>query len=253
MRNFLFLTFCVSVASCNPKKPTEASATLPVKDTVINNVKPVIVVDTSPVFGIDIAKYQGDLTTEIGPEDKLDFIICKATEGETYTDPDFENNWKTIKTKGLIRGSYHFYRSNDDPAKQAQFFVQTLKGLDSMDLPPILDIEGGSLVGAVDPKNLQKDLLAFLKEVEKLCKKKPIIYSGLSFSNKYLISEELAVYDLWLAEYNGKEKPRVPDNWKDKGYLMWQKTDHYNIESDTTDFDIFSGNKVNFLNYIRTH
>lgn len=248
-----FLAFVLSCAltACTSEKEPENVANNPIQENNENAINSSSKIDTSKVFGIDVAKYQGDLVSEITSDDNLDFIICKATEGETYTDPDFTMNWQFIKIKDLIRGSYHFYRSNDDPIKQAQFFVQTLKGIDSTDLPPMLDIEEGSIVGTITPQKLQADLLTFLKEVEKLSKKKPIIYSGLSFSNKYLNNPDLTKYDLWLAEYNGKGQPTVPNNWNGKGYLIWQKNDKYSINSDTTDFDVYNGSKNEFSKYIK--
>ena len=47
--------------------------------------------------GIDISKYQGDEVAMLNKhKDALSFIICKATEGVTFTDPDFIMNWKLI-------------------------------------------------------------------------------------------------------------------------------------------------------------
>ena len=63
------------------------------------------------VYGIDVSDFQGDEVDFLDKQkDSLSFVICKATEGITYTDPEFQNNWKTIPEKGFIRGAYHFYR-----------------------------------------------------------------------------------------------------------------------------------------------
>ncbi len=245
----LYLSTCF-LLSCTSSAPEQTGAKPALTDS--SKTMPVSVVDTTPAFGIDVAKYQGNLVSEIGPEDKLDFIICKATEGITYVDPDFTNNWQTINSKGLIRGAYHFYRSNDDPQQQAQFFAKTLNGLNNTDLPPVLDIEGGGLVGNIDAATLQKDVLTFLQNLEVLCKRKPVIYTGLNFANQYLSNNTaLATYPLWIAEYNGKSAPVIPDSWKQNGYVIWQKSDKYDVHSDTTDFDTFNGHKQGLLEFIR--
>jgi lysozyme len=73
------------------------------------------------VYGIDISHHQNNEIDYISKTlDSLSFVICKATEGVTYTDPLFSKNWKTIKARGFIRGAYHFYRSDDDPIAQVQ-------------------------------------------------------------------------------------------------------------------------------------
>jgi lysozyme len=61
------------------------------------------------VCGIDISKFQGNEINQLNKQtDQLTFIICKATEGITYTDPDFKTNWPMIQSKGYVRGAYHF-------------------------------------------------------------------------------------------------------------------------------------------------
>ena len=52
---------------------------------------------------------------------------------------------------------------------------------------------------------------------------------------------EFANYDLWLAEYSGNEKPKVPNTWKEKGYKIWQKSASYKIDSKNVDFDEYTG------------
>ena len=48
-----------------------------------------------------------------------------------------------LKHNNITRGSYHFYRSNDDPIKQASFFTKTVQPYLKADIPLVLDIEQG--------------------------------------------------------------------------------------------------------------
>ena len=48
-------------------------------------------------------------------------------------------------------------------------------------------------------------------------------------------------YELWLAEYTNRDQPTVPDVWKSKGYLIWQKSESYTVYSDKSDLDEFNG------------
>ncbi|MET0394981.1 MAG: GH25 family lysozyme, partial [Chitinophagaceae bacterium] len=196
-------------------------------------------------YGIDISKYQGNIVSDIISKDALSFVICKATEGETYTDPDFSTNWQAIKAKNLIRGAYHFYHTDDDPVVQARFFIQTLQagGMSNTDLPPILDIETGSLGGTINTTDIQNNALTFLTQVEQLSQRTPILYSSLYFANKYLDNPAFARYPLWIAEYSGGITPLLPQAWQQKGYIIWQRNSTYTIDSDTTDYDVFNGTR----------
>jgi GH25 family lysozyme M1 (1,4-beta-N-acetylmuramidase) len=200
----------------------------------------------STLYGIDVSKYNGDVITEINAEDSLSFMICKATEGVTITDPDFLSNWQAMKTKGMIKGAYHFYRVNDDPRKQANHFWKTIQKIDSLDIAPIVDIEQGSIArsGVVDMMKLERELFQFLNYIETKSGRIPMIYTDLSFANTYLKHDVFARYPLWLAEYTSDDVPVVPHTWNKKGVRIWQKKDSYNIASHPTDFDVFFGSKT---------
>ena len=95
--------------SCNSTKKETSPIELKTK---VENIGSKKYKKQPKIYGIDISMYQGKEVGEIHKKnDSLGFIICKATEGITYTDPDFSYNWKNIKEKSFIRGAYHFYRS----------------------------------------------------------------------------------------------------------------------------------------------
>lgn len=219
----------------------ETGSTSP-KDTVPTQVDSTneATIDTIH-YGIDISHFQGDILNLLSATDSIKFVICKATEGVTYIDPNFKMNWKSIKEKGLIRGAYHFYHDNDDPVKQARFFVEQLIGLDSSDITPVLDIEEGGLSEGVSIEKMQKDILVFLETVENLTGRKPILYTDYNFAMVNLSDPKLQNYDLWLAEYSKLPSPKIPTLWKNKGFKIWQKTARYVVDGDTSDFDIYYG------------
>lgn len=196
--------------------------------------------------GIDISKYQGDEAAEIGPEDSLTFIICKATEGLTLVDPDFKTNMNTIKTKQLLCGAYHFYHTNEDPVQQAKFFWNTIGAYkNEIHIAPVVDIEDGSMPKGAkgNASKIQEDLKMFLTQLEQLCGRKPMIYTGYDFGTGYLTNDSFSQYALWLAEYSGTPEPKVPAVWKSTGYKIWQKRDNYTINSTQNDFDVYYGTK----------
>jgi GH25 family lysozyme M1 (1,4-beta-N-acetylmuramidase) len=54
------------------------------------------------------------------------FGIAKATEGTGWTDSTFAGNWANLRSAGMPRGAYHFFRPADSPADQAAFFWGTV-------------------------------------------------------------------------------------------------------------------------------
>lgn len=204
------------------------------------------------VNGIDISKFQNNEISSFSIlHDSLDFIICKATEGMTYTDPKFKQNWKMIKENHFIRGAYHFYRSDDDPLAQAAFFLDAIFDIQNTDLPPIIDFEELSIDKSQSTERIQSRLLIFLNEIKIKSKRKPIIYTDINTGNKYLNKLDFSDYPLWVADYNGKSKPNLPIAWKSSGWLIWQRSDEYKINNITNDSDVFNGSIEDLKGFIK--
>lgn len=196
-------------------------------------------------YGVDISKWNGNIVKDINAIDSLTFVICKATEGISIVDTEFASNWKMVKERGLIRGAYHFYKTKEDPIRQAEFFLSKIDDLGSTDIAPIVDIEAQSLPLKinVDKTNVQIDLLLFLKHIKFKSERLPIIYSSRAFANEYLTHQTFSEYPLWLAEYTNQSSPSVPKVWQEQGYKIWQKSNSYSVNSKKVDFDIYYGKK----------
>jgi lysozyme len=196
----------------------------------------------NPTFGIDISHHNNNIVNLLSLKgDSISFVICKATEGVTYTDPHFFDNWSMIKEKGLIRGAYHFYRTNDDPINQAQLFCAIISDRDSTDLPPVIDFENGSVVDSDSISSIQSNLIIFINEIEQRMKVKPIIYTSPNCANKYLNNAFFSQYSLWIADYSSVDTPRIPNIWSSKPFLIWQRTDDYSFDNYTLDADLYNG------------
>ena len=53
------------------------------------------------VIGVDVSSYQGDIDWEILSSQDISFAFIKATEGSSYVDPYFENNWENAADTDL--------------------------------------------------------------------------------------------------------------------------------------------------------
>ena len=170
-------------------------------------------------FGFDISHYQNkeDIkwdSLSIGNRAiPLKFVLLRATMGNQKTDKNFDHFWTTAKQHELLRGAYHFYRPDEDPIKQANSFLATVK-LESGDLPPVLDIE--KLPRQKSKQQLIEDLKVWLKIMEATYGTKPIIYTYYHYY-KDVLKDDFTDYPLWLANYNDVPAPSPDENW-----MFWQ-------------------------------
>ncbi|MCA1702103.1 MAG: glycoside hydrolase family 25 protein [Actinobacteria bacterium] len=131
-------------------------------------------------LGIDISHWQGDIDWSYLATGNVKFVIAKATEGQDYVDPMYDDNKAGATGIGLKFTGYHFARPDatlGDAAKEAAHFVQTAK-LAKGNLIPALDLEAN---GGLSVTALQTWVRQWLKKVTSLVGAKPMIYSSPSF------------------------------------------------------------------------
>ncbi|NNE26941.1 MAG: hypothetical protein HKN09_08875 [Saprospiraceae bacterium] len=194
------------------------------------------------VYGIDISKFQSNEIEDIDLGNvNFGFIICKATEGVTYTDSMFNENWKALSSEELVRGAYHFYRTQDRPKKQVDHYLKTIGALNDKDFPPIIDFEEKSIDGTVNKIKVQKDLLKCFELLENKSRRTPILYTDLNIANTYLTDAKWADYPIWIAVYRNTEAPELPKVWQGQNWTLWQKSDSYSMDNIKNDLDVFNG------------
>jgi lysozyme len=195
-----------------------------------------------------VSHFQGDIDWQKIKDAQVSFVYDKATQGSTYKDPKYLKNKAGAQAVSLLHGSYHFFTSNEDAKEQAAHFVSVVD-YNFGNLPPVLDLEQGSIKGVVDVPSFQKEVLIWLKEVENKLDIKPIIYTNHPFGEQYLNHSEFVNFELWIAEY-GVEKPKIPPIWQEKGWLIWQRSDRGKVEGAVgdVDHDLYNPQKPFLLN-----
>ncbi|MFK7785897.1 MAG: GH25 family lysozyme [Crocinitomicaceae bacterium] len=235
------LTSCTTETTSEDNLPNEQNSETTVDDETSSNSNNEVV-EASITYGIDISKWQGDEMSLLSKEnDSLSFVICRSSEGITYTDPTFVQNWKLCKEKGFIRGAYHFYLSDDAPEEQAEHFANVIKDMEDSDLPPIIDFEEGSIAKGSNKETVIEDLWKFIFALEQKTGRTPIIYTDENIGNSYLTASRFTNYPLWVANYTNAEAPTMPGAWKGTDWMLWQKSDNYQVENIKNDFDCFNG------------
>lgn len=190
---------------------------------------------------IDISHFQNVIDPgKLAIQDILSGVLCKATQGNDFTDSTFAFRMRRLDEIGLVKGAYHFYDPTIDPVAQAQYFTSVISAY--CPLIPALDLEEGKVLGWTELSNDENcsRVQDFLDEFARHFKGLPHIYTSASFMESYLKGLNLSAYPLWVADYS-QNPPRLPSPWI--SYSIWQK-----IAGDTevgiigsVDLDEFNG------------
>lgn len=96
-----------------------------------------------PVQGIDVASHQGNVNWAKVKGAGARFVYVKATEGTSYYNPYFDQQYGGAKAHGLYAGAYVFARPDGNARAQARYFYDHAQYLrDGKTLPLMLDLEG---------------------------------------------------------------------------------------------------------------
>jgi lysozyme len=201
------------------------------------------------VPGIDVSYWDAGIDWPKVRATGQRFVFVKATEGTTFVDSTFDDNWVGAKKAGLLRGAYCFFRPNLDAVNQADLFIKTVKAMkDNGELPHVLDLE------AHDNQSKSKIISQakiWLDAVEAAFGRKPIIYSGQYFLQDHFSETGggppswAKDYSLWLAQYPGQympgQQPFLPRGWFK--WTFWQYTDKgvVNGINAAVDMNVFNG------------
>ncbi len=187
-------------------------------------------------LGIDVSHFNSQLDWVKFKAAGVSFAFIKASQGISFTDPAFQDNWQRAKSAGMLRGAYHFL-THDDPAAQAISFAQTLHR-EPGDLPPVIDFEesNSGSTATLD------DLASFAKQIDQDTGCTPIIVSGTYFKQLVGVgaaaSEDLGRYPLWIIQYG--PTPVVPPPWK--SWTFWQFTNGLSVNGlPPVQFNVFNG------------
>ena len=169
--------------------------------------------------GIDVSGWQGNIDYSEVASSGIEIVYMKASEGTSFVDPYFNQNYTNAKANGLKVGFYHYLtaRSNSEAVAQANFFVSTISGM-TPDCRLAMDFES---FGNLSVEEINEIGLTFMQTVESLSGKEMVIYSDTSNASN-IFGGGLTNYPLWVAQYE-VEEPTPNGNWD--SWVGWQYTD----------------------------
>ncbi len=171
-------------------------------------------------YGIDVSNHQGAIDWRAVAEDGITAAYIKATEGQTFVDERFGENWAGAASAGLRRGAYHFFSLCSPGAAQAAAFLRVVPK-DPQALPPALDLEWGACENRPDKASFQREVTAFIEAVEREVGKPVVLYALPSFTATYPVPEQF-VRDRWVRRLFMR-----PD---EAGWSIWQASDRAAVD-----------------------
>ncbi|MFF4896754.1 lysozyme [Streptomyces sp. NPDC001068] len=185
--------------------------------------------DATQTEGVDVSGHQGDVAWPTLLGSGVKWAYTKATEGTSYKNPSFTQQYNGSHDAGMIRGAYHFATPDSSSgAAQANYFVDHGGGWsrDGRTLPGALDIEWNPYGAACYGKSksaMVSWITDFLHTYKTRTGRNAVIYTATSWwtdcTGNY--SGFAASNPLWIARY-ASEVGTLPAGWS--YYTAWQYT-----------------------------
>jgi lysozyme len=195
-----------------------------------------------PITGVDVSAHTGGINFEKLMNQKIDFIYIKATEGENFVDPKFEENYLNAVNK-LPIGFYHFFRFNKSGKSQANNFLKNIRNKKT-NLPLVIDVEEWGNVATKSTDDVIDEIKIFITLVEKVSGKRIMIYSNESSYKKYIMGH-LDKHDLWICSFN--RNPNIKRKW-----TLWQHSHKGKLDGTDgwVDINTFNGTSDEWNKYL---
>ncbi|MEU5691315.1 lysozyme [Actinosynnema sp. NPDC020468] len=188
--------------------------------------------------GVDVSSHQGDVDWQAQWNAGKRFAYVKATEGTSYRNPYFAQQYNGSYRVGLIRGAYHFaLPDKSSGAAQAVHFLAAGGGWsrDGRTLPGALDVEYnpyGPTCYGLDKAAMAAWVKDFGDTYHARTGRWPLVYTSTSWWNQCAGGDFTATTPLWVARY-ATAVGALPHPWS--VHTIWQHS------STPIDQDRFNG------------
>lgn len=195
-----------------------------------------------PVRGIDVSAHNGYIDYERVADSGIEFVMIKATEGVSFKDKAFTDNYLRAKKARLRVGAYHFFRFDKGGYEQALNLIHSLRGRE-LDLPVAIDIEEWG-----NPReHTTREILTRLRVMVNTLERhgyRVMIYSNKKGFDRFIYSS-FAHYPLWLCSFT--EQPEAGQT------KLWQYTHSGVVDGagSHVDMNAFTGSRDEWEEWLR--
>ncbi|RMZ91191.1 hypothetical protein DV736_g1586, partial [Chaetothyriales sp. CBS 134916] len=212
------------------------------KYTTVASVAALASIAQASVAGFDISHYQTSVDFKSAYNSGARFVMIKATEGTTYTDPSFSSHYEGATQAGFIRGGYHFAEpAASSGAAQAKYFIAHGGGWtsDGITLPGMLDLEynpSGSDCYGLSASAIVSWISDFIETYNSAEGVYPLIYTSTSWWTECTGNSAAfgSKSPLVVARY-ASSVGELPAGWS--YYTIWQYNDSYEYGGDSDSFN----------------
>jgi GH25 family lysozyme M1 (1,4-beta-N-acetylmuramidase) len=200
--------------------------------------------------GLDVSSYQGNVAWSTVKSNGASFAYIKATEGTSYTNAYFTQQYNGAYNAGLIRGSYHFAQpASSSGAAQAKYFIAHGGGwsADGKTLPGALDIEynpSGATCYGLSQSAMVSWIKDFSNTYHTATGRYPVIYTTTDWWTTCTGNSAAfgSTNPLWIARYSSSAGT-LPKGWS--YYSFWQNADSGTFPGDQ---DVWNGDATGLSN-----
>ncbi len=191
----------------------------------------------STVKGVDVSVYQGSIDWTSVKGAGVDFAFARVSDGTANPDSTFAANWAGMKSAGVVRGVYQFFRASVDPTTQANLLLSAVGTLEASDLAPVADVE---VMDGVSGATLVANLATWVSVIRSKTGRTPIVYTAPGFWNALPGTGQFGGETLWVANWQ-VSCPDTPTPWT--AWKFWQNADNGSVPgiSGAVDTDEFNG------------
>ncbi len=194
------------------------------------------------VQGVDVSHHQGKIDWRLLKGPSAQFAYIKASQGVTFKDPAFRDNWAGALSAGVVPGAYHYFTLCASGAEQAANFLAAAPRPQEPSLPPAVDLEFlGNCARRPSPAMFRQELEKFLTAVETERGCRLVLYVTHAFYSQY-VEGYFEDNPLWV-----RDLFRRP-NLKGREWRLWQYADRGRLPGVATfiDLNVFNGTPSEF-------
>lgn len=194
------------------------------------------------VRGVDVSVYQGDIDWPVLASQDVDFAYVKATEGSSWVDPEFEENWHGAGGTELLIGAYHFMSFESSGEEQAAHVIATVP--EPGDLPVAIDVEFYGEFFDEPPSRAEVDriLAPLLERLTDHYGTAPVIYATPEAYDRY-IAGRYGDSPIWIRSVVLPPRLETGRDWTFWQYSHRDRLRGYRGEERYIDMNVFHGNE----------
>ena len=186
--------------------------------------------------GIDVSYHQDVIRWPRVRKAGIRFAFIRVSDGTTFADPRFRDNWEGARAAKIARGAYQFFRPEESAIAQADLLIAAI-ARDRGELPPAIDVE---VSGGRTHQQVVTAIRTWVERVRARLGVEPIVYTSPELWRDLTGNADFSSQPLWIAHYT-TDCPRVPPAWSAWAFWQHSKTGTVPGIQGHVDLDVFAG------------